>query len=776
MLAALAILLLALSGMWFAFSAHEGRDRHADATTGETSPIPGFRSSEINTNDPARQSVVAVSERRVTDDLTDPAADAPSLRAVAEPSAILRVVDEEGRPQAGVRVAIALVPAGELRPFSALGFWEGITEAPDGDVRVPWSELVRDHDQPDFHAEAFIRELVNSIVPKPFAFAPEPIPVVELVLPGTGRVVVVAPAVEDLELNSSGHATLQGRSRASANPLAIALMGWLHPSAAPFQDGVAVFERVGLDISLEVRATWVGLAADFHQVANGPMRAGEETRIVLETLEGKSCVAGRLVDERGNPKSLSWVKVRIASVEKYALDDEMRSLSTDDTGRFVVPIDTHDSIAEPRRLEFVARTEMPQSSERVLWGSIDPPGELRPGLIEVGNVVLAGPPVVVTGHVVDQHGKRVVGAVVQLVRPRLPVRRRLIDIEDMNAGGVDSGMALADGTGNFQMRSFVEGADIALSVEDPRFFGSDPTTVKRGALGVELVVRRPSSMSGRVLVDPCVPLSDVKLSLENQDSGDITMPAEDGTFRFEQLTPGRSRLSISIDGCDLPQLGLDDVVVDEANPKADSRLQQLDLRGSVRCLSIDVLDSQGHAVNGAQVWLSASAPTRFMRRRETVEGRAAFVFFPQPVDFDIECTGHKRIHLSSVESDQTVRLDAGPLVRFVIDGKLDLPPAPYRLSAGLDLTGTDPGEADQGSGAFESDGTCSFHVIDAGQHALHWYLVAPSGLQSLARMPGMTVVVRDIADEQVFHLELAPQVRKSWELEIERLKAKRDKL
>lgn len=760
--AVLAALALALAGLWLAMFNGGGAAREVGVARVSASSATNSERDDLDAelalprDSSARNTPFAEDAHPITKFT------ARSSRTIAEPSAIVRVVDEQGRPQAGVHVAIEIPPKSDEGSSQPRIVWRAVT-AGSGAVRVLRSRLEANESEL-LRARVFIEAPLRECASDSIGAAFDANAVVSLVLPATGRIVVAVPLIEGLAADARGWVTLFAQRSGDSSSSTDEDASWMSTKgSARIENGTAVFNHVGLDLSFEIVARVDGLAGDLRGETHGPLVAEEEKRIQLGSLGDKLCVLGHLVDEQRLPIGPLFATVEITSKGRDAGRKPMQ-LQTDASGVFVVPLQPSSS-SEPVTLSFESRDSPGSGRSARLRGVVSLPPRSPHGVTDIGAVVLGGAPLVAAGRVVDQEGKPVVGARVMLVddaahsRTRRPAQRDLVD-----ETREEEGTALSDRAGHFELRSFGDAGEIVLSTQAAGYFDSHGKAVERGVLDVELVLRLASALAGTVLVDPCVPLSAIQLSLNYQDIKiGPDRPTADGSFRFDQLKPGTAWLIVSVEGKRLDRL---EITVDGDKPVIDPRLQPLDVRGRVRCIAIEVLDSDGRGVSGAQVDLFSPEGSGLFLSGKTVDGRASFAFPPQPVQVDIEYPGFKSVHLSQVESDQTVKLEAGPRVRFVLDGGFDMPPSPYRLGAGLYVFRNDPLSGLEESGIFATDRACAFRVSDAGPHELCWFLVGASGSKLLASTPGRTLIVREMADEQVFHLDLTREVKEAWELEM----------
>src|SRR5258705_5483702 len=152
-------------------------------------------------------------------------------------------------------------------------------------------------------------------------------------------------------------------------------------------------------------------------------------------------------------------------------------------------------------------------------------------------------PLLVAGRVVDDHGAPVDQANVYIGDAAL-------DRVGPHATGPATTLT-TDGSGRFQLRDSHTALHLSAWASKSGFFDADRVLFDRGADHVELVLRRGGVITGRVLVDPGIPVDAVHLDLESSaargkrlvvrrangaapdDGASTRTAAKDGSFAFE---------------------------------------------------------------------------------------------------------------------------------------------------------------------------------------------------------------------------------------------------
>ncbi len=350
----------------------------------------------------------------------------------------------------------------------------------------------------------------------------------------------------------------------------------------------------------------------------------------------------------------------------------------------------------------------------------------------------------------------------------------------------------SDASGRFEVRGFEESLHPYVIASKEGVF-SVQVPFERGATQVKIVLRRGGVVAGRVLVDPEIPIRQLRVRLEESDDALGAKPidprgqhsssatdrltrdlSEDGSFTFEGLEAMTVNLTFYLD-TGIGLAAVRSIRVREIGEAGDPRLDPLDLRGALKVLAIDVLDDTGRKCSGATVVLADPQGRVGDRRAMTQDGRATFLTPVGVYDVDVDRIGWRRVHLTGVESDQVVQLRKGAPVRAILDGSGDLPAPPYRLVVALLADVQQPRPVVDGMGTFAAGRETTFLASSPGLHEVAWYLESGTRQTFLVGTPRRIVELRDSEEEQSIHLDLSSALRDCWEATERRLESEAER-
>jgi len=637
------------------------------------------------------------------------------VRLAADLDVRVQVVDEQGRPVAGVPVALR-----ERRGAAHTDHITARTDEPQG------LAVLR-------HARPFLQRTAGSspvfVVAVPGIFDPpveRPIDlqhsspqILKLVLPPTGscEVVVGDPSGEPILGEVRVHLRFAPRGSDS------------RPESAPpgetflsGEGGRVLFEHVALGRDLVGAVTHHRALSSEEIRGPGPTRAGERVQLRAGLGSDLAIWRGRLLDPSGAALGSATAFARLEATDPDSQFEGTAgawTVRTAEDGRFSVV--TVPIAQRPERL-VVAVYALSDRGVPVSVARVPAPADVGAGARELGDFLLRELPVVVEGEVVDARGEPVAGATVM---PTLHVAADAPQPAVVRWPPRHNFM-LTDRSGRFELRGEVPSVQIALAARKGGLTG-EPLVVTTGARGVRLVLEPGGVIEGRVLLDPDVldtPIL-VEVALVGPAPKVAVRPGEgpsrlgaDGRFAVLGLAPGMYAVRI-VHEATARELGtVSGVAVASGETTRDPRLDPLDLRRASRFVELTLVDEWGTPVPGARVfsrpsgdvqagWLCTQAPG----------GRVKVLADARPLDVSIAASGFLTKELEGVDGAQRVMLSRAGQLRFQIAAGLSLPVPPLHL--GIELMPLDAARPSQpgewGPVRFDERGRASCEIPRTGR-------------------------------------------------------------
>ena len=355
-------------------------------------------------------------------------------------------------------------------------------------------------------------------------------------------------------------------------------------------------------------------------------------------------------------------------------------------------------------------------------------------------------PLLLAGHVVDQDRSPIPRAVVTVGAPgRRP-----------GTLGVIVDEVVTDARGYFEIHGTTPDVRPVARATRDGYYDSPVVTVAWGAKNVQLVLREGGYVAGRVQLDPWIPASKIRITVqpvpaiqpgmvghgETFASPPLRLDAQCG-FRFGGITEPTAVVSVRIENDPWEAARIKDVPVREGNAPQDSRLDPIDLRGKFEAINVDVVDESGAKLDLARVLLHGSEDASVECSRVTSRGRAEFLTSTGPHDIEVELDGFRHARLAGVYGDQIVRLRKGISVRIVLQGKSPDVKPPERIAIAL-LQGTRDRSTLGGMGTFVDPRETTIPVTSPGSYEIAWYLESGRDRKYITSSAGRTIEVGDL--------------------------------
>jgi len=427
----------------------------------------------------------------------------------------------------------------------------------------------------------------------------------------------------------------------------------------------------------------------------GPQVLGETVSFTLQLAGGRHIIAGRLLGPDGSPQSHRWVEMGFEqSSSDGSLVERTTKFHTDHEGRFRTTIvsDRRPLVLE-NTLLCADGTDSPASQAHL--------GSLRAslkGVLDLGDVRLELLPLVAAGRVVDSSGRGIYWTTVRTYmkvnrwgRPYSPE-----DGEEHQWFVVNPLQVQTNKEGKFEIRGEVEPGEYVLIASEEKHLDSDRVAFVPGDEEVEIVLHQDGAVAGSILLDEGVPPSWFEVEVE-LIAGLVLEPGllgggqppqsrvrDDASFQLAGLPAGPSRFHLRPWGNEQSLITVDDVLIAPGGVTRDQRLQQIDLRGLVRQIEVEVIGAMGSGPPDGHVAIlegdDGESPPRHLVLRD---GHASFITTRPAVDLEVHAVGYLTAALENVRDDASITMQPGIPVHIRLPEGINPPNHPMELRVRL---------------------------------------------------------------------------------------------
>jgi hypothetical protein len=599
----------------------------------------------------------------------------------------VRVVDDQGQPVADVPVAVA--PYDEDGDIEGGFAWatHGDTDSSGAATIVHLQSLLRQAQDQELDLEKLQWHVRSTVMPAdhkgvPFSIDNPPTEVIELRLPATGTIRARA-VLAGRPLASFRGAQLQqiendeqGRRRRYYSAR----------FAKVDDDGYARWRHVPLGKRYQVSSSDDdGLQSE----TTGPTVVGQEIEVVLSPSNEAIMLKGRLLLADRQPLANETVTVRVRGQQLRHHGET----TTDEHGRFLLSVgqSRKDNKVDEASFQLQKKDIIPLRAELT-------PRTLRPGIEDVGDLVLEPGPLVVGG--------RLVAADAPYTKPvHLAVEREEPPNGNRPARWRQLGELLLhqDKQGNFTIRGKPAAGRYRLTVRGSETLPMTPIEFPLGTADLEVRLDRGNALAASVMLPERCDTNSIRAKLVSLEPDPKTnkpreLPVdlesqggERHDLRWSAVPPGSWTLEL---GLVMLRQPLHTVAGIQVPPPegGDPRLVDIDLRPMVRPATLQLYDAAGAPLDdadgvlfptgqpeagewlGHQVWAPKSNLLLPTAPLELLVGIREF----QP----------RRIYASSDRLD--VRLDPWPKLTLTFPG-MPTPPDGCSVHAELQLSGEEVG-------------------------------------------------------------------------------------
>jgi RNA polymerase sigma factor (sigma-70 family) len=525
---------------------------------------------------------------------------------------------------------------------------------------------------------------------------------------------------------------------------------------ADLEDGSALFKWVETGKTWEVSAWYIDSNVPSYTRARGPVYDEERTELKIVLGGDHPVIRFRAVGPTG--RFLAGISLDIAIYHstgygriRVQQPRDVRRV-TDEAGFFSIDIRKGGRGGDPLIVHTREGEELGPSGRAFV-----PPSPVD-GLTDGGDIVLAEPPLLVSGYVVDQSGQPIKNARVvaeafsnvtfTTTRPGAPPP-------------IPSVAGVSGEDGSFALRGLLPVSDLRIHAEYENKW-STTISASEGEAGVILSIDTEPTfkVSGQLVLDPDVSPRSLAMVIQKvvmKPVGAITISkaakiANDGAFSWRDIPSGKYEVHCTLQGLGIRSMS--DILV-----SADVDMGLVDLRNDIYRTTIALVDGPlDSSVTGDVGWRPADSSDTW--RTVKFEGSLIGLDRPStPIDVWVKPVGYRNGILRNVVSDVEFVLRKPYRIKLVLrtDGKLPSPP--YFLVPRLRTSdGRELGQV-QGFRYFTPENSeVSFDVEESGRIVVYWYLERRVGTQvssgDVLRDQLVEVEVLDEDWEQVLEIDL----------------------
>jgi hypothetical protein len=582
------------------------------------------------------------------------------LELETEPALRIRVRDQNGRPVAGIPVALRV---GDGDDFSSFDLMRVNTDA-EGVGTLPQARAFSRVSSPsqDVGHYAAIAVVLLETVRVPLDLEKIPIEPVELVLPPTGAVRV---RLQDSAGNPLREELLVALSRARDNPEDDD--DWLAPGMPGFgastewgTNGEALFPFVGLGLAIHVSALYPGAPKATIVLARGPTQPGESIEVVLrETLDYPVLLVA-LRNAQDAPVSGRAVTALVMHSHADGTWDETFHLEADAEGRVRLPL-LLGSESASLAIAWSVRDDI---GAPPLIGRSDLARLPAPGENDLGVIRLVAAPLLAAGRVAGPDGAPIAGAQVT------PSRRTIYgeNQEDFFWESVGSLRTQTAADGGFTLYGPWNEPELQLEAEAEGWLSAALAT-RPGARDLEIRLGAAAALEGRIVADAGVDRDAIRVSLrylnapltDDPDGNDATVgvDSDSGRFRFQPAPPGIADLTLEVANFRQDAEPLLVIPSVQVGGPPDARLDPVDLRGKLHGCRIRATGEGGVTLDYCEAWPVARPDWAV----QGWQGRIGLISLEPLGEVTVTAPGWREVRFTPTAPDAEIVLPRGYEVR-----------------------------------------------------------------------------------------------------------------
>ncbi len=437
----------------------------------------------------------------------------------------------------------------------------------------------------------------------------------------------------------------------------------------PAQRGMrVVFPFVGLGGRLRTAPQALGRQPDAIQIeVVGPRSAGEEVLVRVSLPAPGPLLRARVLDDAGRPLRRRHVSAHLAIGDERTA----RTDTTDGDGELWLPIGAR-FVGQP------VQSVQLEGLRAAYWGAsgrmvrVEPSGITVGGITHLGDLTLHEAPRIASGRVVDDIGRPVdeVG---------LDVYPVMVPGESKRPIALPVSVRLRP-NGAFEIRGFVRDEELEIRREGRDDFEPESVRFRPGVDDLRIVLRRVCFVLVELVHD--LPFEQIVLlrlhavnvanQAEHTQSVSVPIDAQRARLVLGQLPIGRYSIQVRLPHDPVPLAVVDGVEVTRGIAN-DPRLREVDMRGRVRVVHVQVVEGDGQPIRGEGRLDVPSASNAALASMQLRDGVFRVPLGTSAVHATIRVKGWCDHDVHDLDADRTIRLQPAFAVRVRLAPQVALP-------------------------------------------------------------------------------------------------------
>lgn len=396
------------------------------------------------------------------------------------------------------------------------------------------------------------------------------------------------------------------------------------------------------------------------------------TRVELRFRAYAAVLNGRFLDADDRPLALEQVRAVLyrGAPEGGLMYPASKPLRTDFEGCFRFPLPASREFEATWAELAVATVSEPGGVPCEARAAIELPSVY--GDCAIGDLRGEARPLLFAGRVVDEGGRPVAGASIEVQRHFDTVSSSTFEVRPTSTPAPDL-LTKADDAGHFVVYGREDGFGFTAHADHRDFSRGGRVSVSPGQEDVVLEIRTTGEIRGSLVTAEGIEARDY-LVVEAEPEGSETARPVKGrvrksdTFVIGGVSAGRHTVVVRGEGMKVELVRIPGVLVETDETTTDPRLQRIDLRDRLLRYHLEVVDSAGAPADRAEVrYRTAGAKDeRYSYERADLQGQVEFVAPGPAVDIRVLYDDHRLLEMEDVGPDRRVVLERGIPVRLVI--------------------------------------------------------------------------------------------------------------